>query len=293
MNKLLQYARAKKDPAMAMVLEMERIESELEAKIMAKVNAQFNPTILQEALKGMRGVDAKTLVRGVDYFTEEDIQSMIAHIESRIQIPVPENGKDADEDSIIENVLKRIVIPEPREPKDGITLQAGVDYPTEEQIKALISTEIAYLFSIKPKESTGITKDEVNQLIGKIQQKIDWKENAKEIARALETLKGREALDYNALKNTPDIPTEQGIENRVRGILRGGGDRVRVYEMVGNGTSTYTVPLHKRALMLLGTDFPIIYKSTVDFTTSKTTLTITGAVPAPTVGATLTFLYVE
>lgn len=293
--RLKTYARAKRDPAMAIALEMERIEKDLEAKIMAKVSASFNSSVLKEAFADFRGIDGTTPVKGKDYFTNEEIDEIVRIIQGSIR--TPEDGMDADEDRIIEAVLSKIQIPQPREPKDGKdgnTPIAGIDYPTEEQIKALISTEISYLFSIKPKEK-GITKDEINQMIGKIQQKIDWKENAKEIARALETLKGREKLDYNALKNLPDLDKKESKN----GIMRGGGEKTEYYDLsslTDGVTKVFTIPANKKVLLVLGTDSPAgQYRQTVDYTVSgtrNTTLTLTSAVSAPTAGATLHIIYV-
>lgn len=221
-TKLSTYARAKKDPALAIAYAMERIETELEAKLeaklMAKISDTFNPALLQESLRYMRGEDGYTPKKGSDYFTEEEKEELITYIQSQIRIP--EDGEDADEQRIVDSVLKNITLPELpvfEAPQDGYTPQAGIDYPTEDQIKALISTEISYLFSIKPKDK-GVTRDEINKMIGKIQQKIDWKAQAQEIARALETLKGKEKLDYNALKNLPEIP--RGAKHTLH---RGGG----------------------------------------------------------------------
>jgi len=78
--------------------------------------------------------------------------------------------------------------------------------------------------------------------------------------------------------------------------MRGGGDRVRVDDLSSQcdgANKTFNVTSHRVALMLVGTDFPIMYRPTTDFTTSGTTLTLTSEVDAPTSGATLVFLYVE
>jgi len=98
-------------------------------------------------------------------------------------------------------------------------------------------------------------------------------------------------FDWRHLKN---IPVDMGGEKRT--IHRGGGSAVFSSDLSAStdgATKTFTVPAHTRALLLIGSDFPIIYRPTVDFTTSGTTLTLTDAVPAPTDGATLTFLYVQ
>lgn len=269
MSKLFAYALSKKDPAtaLALSLEMQRIEKVLETKITNKI------------LNNMRGKDGYTPVLGRDYYTESDIKKIVNYISSKIR--VPEDGKKGEKGKDGKNG------------KDGYTPIAGKDYPNEKEVLKIVNTEVSALFASQSKKN--ITRDEVQQLIGKIQHKIDWKEQAQEIARALESIKiDKEKLDYNALKNKPEVPSNNTIDSRVRGILRGGGDRIRVHELTGTGaTKTFTVPTHKRALLVISTDFPILLKSTVDFTTSGTILTLTDAVPTPISGASIAFLYVE
>lgn len=78
---------------------------------------------------------------------------------------------------------------------------------------------------------------------------------------------------------------------------RGGGGGTITYtedlsSQCDGNTKTFTVPSHKRVLFLLATDFPRIYRPTVDFTTTGTSLTLTSEVAAPLSGATLLFCYV-
>ena len=61
-----------------------------------------------------------------------------------------------------------------------------------------------------------------------------------------------------------------------------------------NGSNKiFTVPRHRKIVILTGTDFPIIYRPTIDYTTANLTLTITGACVAPSSGATLIFQYIK
>lgn len=58
-----------------------------------------------------------------------------------------------------------------------------------------------------------------------------------------------------------------------------------------NGSNlVFTTPAIVSAISLLGSDFPIVYRPTIDYVISGTTLTLTG-VPAPSSGATLLFEY--
>lgn len=50
-------------------------------------------------------------------------------------------------------------------------------------------------------------------------------------------------------------------------------------------------PLKDGTVMVYGTDFPVILRPTIDFTIADKTLTLTSAVPAPSLGATLITTY--
>jgi len=265
LTKLQRYARAKKDPAMALVLEMDRVKAE----IMAEVS--------QDLLASIRGRDGITPIKGKDYFTPNEISQVIEFIRKSLTLPKVLKGQDGRHG---------------KDGKDAPLPVAGVDYPTEDQLRGIIYTEIGSIFALKPKDDGKISRDEVNRLIGKLQQKIDWKANAAEIARALESLRGKEQLDYSALKNTPPSDSE-----RRRVIHRGGGESVQYYDLsaLTNGvTKTFTIPANKRVVWVGGTDAPGgQYRQGTDYTGSGTTsLTLTSEVAAPTQGSTLHLMYV-
>ena len=89
-----------------------------------------------EFLKGENGKDAKTPVKGVDYFTKEEINAWLKAVTpvkgkhyfdgekgekgevSTIPGPKGEDGKDADEEMIVDKVLARI--PAPKDGRDGM-----------------------------------------------------------------------------------------------------------------------------------------------------------------------------
>lgn len=56
-------------------------------------------------------------------------------------------------------------------------------------------------------------------------------------------------------------------------------------------TKIFTIPAFTTILGLIGSDAPIIYNPTTDFSATGTTLTLTAAVNAPSLGATLILLY--
>jgi len=123
-------------------------------------------------------------------------------------------------------------------------------------------------------------------------KKFDIETMAGNIARSLEKLTGEQRLDYLTLKNRPGTPI---FDNRGKTTARGGGDLVQISDLsasLNGSTSTFTVPSHTKALMLVGTQHPLIYRPTTDFTTLGTVLTlITSQVTPPSANQTLLFLY--
>ena len=235
---------------------------------------------VEKVQKGDKGDDAYTPKKGVDYFTPKEIREITAFIESRIRIP--KDGRDGE-------------VGRPgRDGIDGKELVAGKDYPTPQQVSEMVKNEVYTLFSFKPKNDKIITKEEVIALTGKLQEKVDFKERAAEIARALETLRGGEQLDYYSLKNRPVPKDDKQGGGRI--YARGGGSEVKEYDLSGEtdgSTKSFTIPANKRIVAVLGSDFPVIYRKTTDYTgTGTTTLQLTSEVAAPSSGSTLSVIYV-
>lgn len=234
---------------------------------------------IQKGDTGEKGADGYTPKLGKDYFTRKDQKAIVDFIMSMIRIP--EDGTDGKDGRDGKNGA------------DGYTPKAGIDYPTTEQLKKLVVGEVALLFNMQPKKKE-LTEGDVMQLVGKLQEKVDFKARAAEIARALETLRGGERLDYRALKNKP-IKEDARRKIFLRGGGAGGAETLvsDISSQCDGSNRTFTVPSHSSAKLLLGTDTPLIYKPTTDFTTSGTTLTIAAGTTAPSNGATLLFVYVQ
>ena len=292
-----QYKQNPMETGFAMLVKMRQdfmaqikdIKDELRGEIKDSFKEEARKELAEMIVDGAR--EKLSPVAGVDYYTEKEkaefakkILSYVGQIkEEQIKelakgvaraIPIPKNGidgKDVDETKIITSVLSKINIPKSLSPKEVISA---------------IEMEVGKIKTL--------TEEDVKKLIPKLQKVFDPKERADEIARALETLKGVGKLDYFALKNLPDIPKEGGEKK----VLHRGGQGLSVFASdisasCDGSNKTFTVPAHTRAIMLSGTDFPIIYKPTTDFTTSGTTLTLTSAVAAPISGATLIFVYAK
>lgn len=83
----------------------------------------------------------------------------------------------------------------------------------------------------------------------------------------------------------------------IGGVAGPNANAVQFYDLSSqcNGSTTsFYVPTHRVALMLVGTQSPIIYRPTTDFTTGRNTLDlVTAQVGAPQTGQSLIFLYVK
>lgn len=90
---------------------------------------------------------------------------------------------------------------------------------------------------------------------------------------------------------------KDGIRYRFEELMHGAGNNGRVtrsYDLSSQCdglNKTFTIPSFSSIITLIATDAPIIYRPTVDFTATGTTLTLTAAVNAPSSGATLMLTY--
>ena len=180
------------------------IESALKEQILAKLTQ----------IKGNKGDPGHTPQKGKDYLTENEINEMIAKIQSQIRIP--EDGEPG---------------------KDGKTPIAGIDYPTTEQIRKML---MAMVSVIKVKDGKtpvkGVdyfTQDEIDKITSQIKAqfpKIEIK--ATEIRDKLQSLKGEERLDASAIKNLKKFFGEG------KRMLKGAGGPVLRWESLTRVTST-------------------------------------------------------
>lgn len=150
----------------------------------------------------------------------------------------------------------------------------------------------------KEADEKKIVEKVVSQIkIPEIEKKIP--ELGEPIRESLESLKGDERLEVTAIKGLEDKIKE--LEGKVdkgrRRVLAGpNANAVQYSDLTSqcNGVlKTFAVPNYRKAIALLGTQFPIIYRPIVDYTSGNKTITLTSEVSAPETGQTLTFLYIK
>jgi len=144
----------------------------------------------------------------------------------------------------------------------------------------------------------GLDADD-KKIIKKVLKKIPKEKTAEDIRDMLEYLGDEERLEISAIngltKKLEKLESKIG-KSSTRVLAGPSANAVLSEDLTSqcNGVAkSFTVPRHRKVIALLGTQFPIVYRPTTDFTTSNMTLTLTSEVDAPKTGQTLTFLYVK
>lgn len=172
--------------------------------------------------------------KGVDFFSEKDIEDMVNAVHALIKVPVA--GKDfytaEDKQKFLTDVVKACA-------KQIKELQEKSAYNNREERKSMIE-EIKTYFSV-----FYITEKSLNKILkGFNFVKALGTTDFAAIARGLETLKGRERLDASAIKNLP-IP----VTNVISSITTSGGTSASVaIEKLTPTTSGNNVTLDLTAL---------------------------------------------
>jgi hypothetical protein len=218
--------------------------------------------------------DGRTPERGVDFWTSADKREIIRAVMDAVRLP--KDGLDG------------------RDGSDGATPEAGVDYLSESQVLELIEEAVSRASArLGPGES--LTEEDVTAIASRTAATVAFSDHAAEIARALESLRGADRLDYDALKNRPGVKAYDDREGR-GGMIRGGrGGTDPLYydltDLCDGVTKTFAIPANRRVLGVWGTQFPNAYRPAADWTSTTTSLTLTSQVSAPEQGQTLYILY--
>ena len=123
-----------------------------------------------------------------------------------------------------------------------------------------------------------------------------------DIRNSLELLQEDDRLDKSAIKGIEELKKELREEiSAVRSMKSSnafGGlvNTVRFVDLTAQcdgSNKTFQVPLHRKVVMLSGTQFPLIYRPVVDYTTANHSLKLTSEVGAPETGQTLIFQYIK
>lgn len=198
-----------------------------------------------------------------------------------------DKGDDPTKEELLE--LIRPLIPKPIKGGDGHT-------PTEQELKKLIKPLIPE--PIKGDIGDSPTKNEIEKIIKPlIPPPISGSpDTAEEVRKKLESLKGEDRLDKEAIRGLED--EIKGIKESMAGIARGrnmGRAKIQTIRAVDltsqvDGVVTeFTLPMDTvNVLGVWGTQFPVTFRQTTDWTFAGRTLTlVTAQVGTPQSGQTL------
>jgi len=112
----------------------------------------------------------------------------------------------------------------------------------------------------------------------------------------VERMKKEQVFDSSNIKGLQGF-IKNGVSYKFEELMRGGGSSVVTYSadlssQCDGNNKIFTVPTNSAFILLVGTDAPLVYKQTTDYTGSgTTTLTLTSGVNAPSLGATFILTY--
>lgn len=226
----------------------------------------------------LQGNEGYTPVKGVDYFTPDEIVAMCDYIRSLIPDGrTPQKGIDYFDGKHGKTPVKGV---DYFDGNHGQTPAKGIDYWTPADRAAIVDELVK---KVKGKDGTSPKMEEI-------------------IAAAIPVL--REELRYENIKNAPDLKDlPELIAFLRRGGFRGGGgstggtgvtpQRVDLSSQCNGSNTVFTIGGgFTTILSLIGSDAPIIYRPVVDFSEASPNITLTAAVNPPSNGATLVATYV-
>lgn len=165
----------------------------------------------------------------------------------------------------------------------------------DEMVKK-IYTELTKVKNLIPKE---VDFSEIYDKISEVEKKIV----------PVEEIKAEDIVDkINASEKLIDKERIKGLEDEIKNLRKeistksAGGSPRRIYQPYVDDFSGDTngstkifylsrEPLKAETVLVWGSDFPIILRPTTDFTIAGKKLTLTSAVPSPSLGATLLVRY--
>jgi hypothetical protein len=241
----------KENPTVKQVAEI--IIGNAVESIITELVDKAEKAILEIKNKSLKGDDGHTPIKGVDYFTDleiEEIKQAIKPVKGR-DYRDGENGKDYE----LTNNDKREIAKQ-------------IDIPIVEKIieKTPIITEIA-----KYEEPEAIA-DKLNTLKEKIEIKVikGLRDELTNLRRAIKDKKGGGQIGGGG-----SIVEAEDLSSQCNGANK-----------------TFTVGYNiKKVISLTCSQFPIILRRNVDYTFSDKTITLTAEVSAPESGQTLDISY--
>ena len=209
-------------------------------------------------------------------------------------------------DTITSEVAKKITIPKPEDGKpggDGKTPVCGVDYPSNTQVKQMVKECIAADIPISLSQLEREFKNKETQFslnINKIAEKLktDFPKvemTGEDIVTKINSLATTpdKQIDASHIKNLKKYTEKSDGKKR---LGRGTSNPVNYYDLTpqcDGSNKTFTIPFNSKVLAVYSTQFPVVYRPLIDWTSTSLSLILTSEVNAPESQQTLFILYVE
>jgi len=186
-------------------------------------------------------------------------------------------------EKVVSEVLKRVP-----KPKDGIS----------PDLNEIVVRAVAQM--PKPKDGRDGKDLDFDAVVREVMYLIPKPKDGKQGANGSPDTPLDIASKLNTTEESVEMKVIKGLEKKFKNLVvgkgkkGGSGDVIHMEDLTSqtNGiTKVFTVPAHRKALMVICSDFPTILLSGNGFTTSGTTLTLTPT-NAPSSGAQLAFQYV-
>lgn len=211
-----------------------------------------------KSLENLKGDDGYTPVKGKDYFTEDEIRRFLKYV-TPIKGEHYFDGKDG---------------------KDGVNGKDAIETPKsiKQKLESLLEDERLTVKSILG----AISKKEFEEAIKELRKEIIGKVDGTK-QELVTSINKKEKIIY---------PTKGFLDQRWHGA--GSGTTVSYADLSSQcdgNTKTFTIPAFKKIIQLTFSSSPFVFRPTIDFTASGTTLTLDASIAAPEAGQTLILLY--
>lgn len=189
-KKLEIMRQAEKNPGVAIMNMFEMLRTEMKAILEEKISMIEKEVIAKSAieavnyLKGVKGKDGVTPVKGEDYYTEKEKREFLKLITPKkgvdyltenelvavrdfivSKISFPKDGRTPTEKELL-NLIKPLI----PKVKSGSTPIKGVDYPTFEQLQSFTKN---YINDLKLKDGSPDKPIEIANKLNTLKEKVD------------------------------------------------------------------------------------------------------------------------
>ena len=122
-----------------------------------------------------------------------------------------------------------------------------------------------------------------------------------DVIKALKELKGNDRLDISHIRNGEQLARAANKQKVDMNDMRwhgSGGSQVSYYDissLLDGATTTFTIPAHTKIVQITSSSAPFVFRPTIDYTDTRTTVIFGASVDAPSMlasGQSVIVLYI-